>query len=191
MEVLSHQICYAFSTSPFYFLNFIMSTPPTSNHAHPVPSHTLPTILLVQGSFQTPVVYKALVDQLIAFGYHTVHPSLPSCSNTDDPHFPRISLVDDVLAVRSELIRQIEYEEKIVVVVMHSYGGLVGSEAVTEDLSYAARQKEGLKGGVVHLFYYAAFLLDKEQSVMGAFGESANNEIKVSKGRNMPVPFTP
>lgn len=58
-------------------------------------------------------------------GYPTIHPRLPSCSDVDKPDFPQVSLVDDVLAIRLELIRQIEYEEKNDVVVMHSYGGLV------------------------------------------------------------------
>ncbi len=137
-------------------------------------------MLLVQGSFQIPQVYEKLVKGLMNQGYRTIHPQLPSCSDADRLEFPQISLVDDVLAIRSELIRQVEYEEKNVVVVMHSYGGLVGSEAVTEELSYAKRQFQGLVGGVIHLFYYSAFLLDKGQSVLSTFGESPNNDVRVS-----------
>ena len=139
-----------------------------------------PTIVLVQGSFQIPEVYSELVQGLVAQGYPTLHPQLPSCSNTDSPNFPNISLVDDALAVRTELIRQIEYEGKIVVMVLHSYGGLVGSEAVTEELTWAKRQAQGLPGGVIHIFFYAAFLLNEGQSVLSAFGESPNNDVKVS-----------
>lgn len=140
----------------------------------------MPTILLVQGSFHIPQVYEKLVKGLRDQGYPTIHPRLPSCSDVEKSDFPQVSLVDDVLAIRSELIRQVEYEEKDVVVVMHSYGGLVGSEAVTEELSYAKRQSQGLVGGVTHLFYYAAFLLDKGQSVLSAFGENPNNDVRVS-----------
>ncbi|KAL8706574.1 MAG: hypothetical protein Q9201_000387 [Fulgogasparrea decipioides] len=61
---------------------------------------------------------------------------------------------------------------------MHSYGGLVGCEAITEDLSYSERQAQGLSGGVIHLFFYSAYLLDKGQSVLGVFGESPNTEDK-------------
>ena len=139
-----------------------------------------PTIVLVQGSFQTPEVYSKLVRGLVAQGYPTVHPQLPSCSNTDSPDFPKISLVDDALAIRTELIRQIEYEGKIVVMVLHSYGGLVGSEAVPEELTWAKRQAQGLPGGVIHIFFYAAFLLSEGQSVLSVFGESPNNDVKVS-----------
>lgn len=137
-----------------------------------------PTIVLVQGSFQIRKVYDKLVAGLGAHGYHTIHPELPTCSNTDSTDFPKLSLVDDALAIRTELTRLIEYEGKTVVLVMHSYGGLVGSEATTEELSFANRQARGLPGGVVHLFLYSAFLLNQGQSVLSAFGESPNNDVR-------------
>ena len=79
-----------------------------------------------------------------------------------------------------QLIRLIEYEFKTVVVVMHSYGGLVGSEAIPLDLTFLDRGKRGLKGGVIHLFFFTAFLLEVGQSVLSAFGESPNNDVRVS-----------
>ena len=121
----------------------------------------MPVILIVQGYFQVPEVYQKLSNSLKAQGFHSVHPSLPSCTNVNDPDFPQRSLIDDALVMRMELIRLIEYEKKTVVVVMHSYGGLVGSEAVAEELSYTKRKAQGLAGGVVHLFLYAAFLLEE------------------------------
>lgn len=143
-------------------------------------TQSMPTILLVQGSFQIPQVYEKLVKGLEARGYPTIHPQLPSCSNVDGPNFPQLSLVDDASAIRAELTRLIESEGRTVVVVMHSYGGLVGSEATTEELSYTNRQARDLPGGVIHLFFYAAFLLQEGQSVLSAFGESPNNDVRVS-----------
>ena len=139
----------------------------------------LPTLLLVQGSFQIPQVYESLVLGLEGCGYRTVHPRLPSCSDTENPDFPKRTLVDDATAIRTELDRLIEHEGKDVVVIMHSYGGLVGSEAVTEEFSRVKRKEKGLPGGVIHLFYYAAFVLEEGQSVLSAFGESPNNDVKV------------
>lgn len=112
--------------------------------------------------------------------YPTIHFQLPTCSNTDSTLFPQLSLVDDALAIRTELNPQIEHEGETVVLVMHSYGGLVGSEAATEELSYAKRKAQGLPGGVLHLFLYSAFLLNEGQSVLSRFGESPNNDVKVS-----------
>ena len=138
------------------------------------------TILFVQGSFQIPQVYDKLTQGLESQGYPTLHPSLPSCSDTESVDFPQRSLVDDAATIRTALDRLVKQEGKAVLLVMHSYGGLVGSEAVTEELSYSKRQDQGLPGGVIHLFFYAAFLLKEGQSVLGAFGESPNNDVKVS-----------
>jgi pimeloyl-ACP methyl ester carboxylesterase len=138
-----------------------------------------PTVLLIQGSFQHSLVYTPLVECLVAKGYPAVYPALPSCTNISNPGFPSTNLVDDALAMRLELIRLIEYESKTVVVVMHSYGGLVGSEAISEDLTMESRKQRGLNGGVVHLFFFAAFLLEPGQSISSVFGESPNNDIQV------------
>ena len=138
-----------------------------------------PIIVIVQGCFQKPSPYNKLLNGLHSLGYSVVHPVLPSCDKTDDPLFPAINMIDDALAVRSALTRLIEYENKTVVVVMHSYGGLVGCEAIPKDLSYADRQGRGLPGGVRHLFFFSAFLLDEGQSVLGSWGESPNNDVKV------------
>jgi hypothetical protein len=64
---------------------------------------------------------------------------------------------------------------------MHSYGGLVGSNAISKELSFAYRKQAGLLGGVIHLHYIAAFVLDVGQTVLGTFGESPNNDVKASK----------
>ena len=163
-----------------------MAASPSIDSASASGQQELPTILLVQGAFQIPQVYEKLVKGLKDQGYPTIHPRLPSCSDIDDPNFPQVSLIDDVLAIHCELIRRIEYEGRTVVIVMHAYGGLVGSEAATEELSYANRQSKGLPGGVLHLFFYAAFLLDKDQSVLDTFGESPNHEVRVRVCASIP-----
>lgn len=138
-----------------------------------------PTILLIQGSFQTPHVYSSLATSLRRRGYPTIHPTLPSCSDTDHEDFPTRSLTDDSRAVARALEELIEQESKTIVVAMHSYGGIVGSDAIPESLSLAHRQKEGKKGGVGHLFYFAAFVLSVGESVLGKFGESSMKVVLV------------
>ncbi|KAI2628873.1 hypothetical protein GGR54DRAFT_368070 [Hypoxylon sp. NC1633] len=136
-----------------------------------------PTIVMVQGSFQLPDVYYKLEDALRDLGYRVVHPLLPSLTDGEKPDFVTKSLTDDALAIRSEVQRLVEQGEKVVVV-MHSYGGLVGTEAVTKDLSFDQRQSAGLPGGVVHLFYFAAFILSVGKSVLDVYGESPNSDVK-------------
>ncbi|KAH9895367.1 catalytic protein [Xylariomycetidae sp. FL2044] len=136
-----------------------------------------PTIVLVQGAFQTPEPYHKLADALRAAGYHVVQPRLPSLtSDVDHAVLATKDLRDDARVVRDEVRRLVEGEEdgREVVVFMHSYGGLVGSEAVTRDLSSEDRRSRSLAGGVVHLFYCAAFILSEGQSFKGALGDASN-----------------
>ena len=146
-----------------------------------------PTILIIQGCFQSPDVYKALEDRLQCLGYDTVHALLPTCGDARDPNSPFLTLHDDAEAVRRNLEQLVECEQKTVMVIMHSYGGLVGSEAILEPMSCFRRSGHGLRGGVFHLFFISAFLLDPSQSMLGAFGVSPNDKIEV----NAPFLQTP
>ncbi|PYI11172.1 alpha/beta-hydrolase [Aspergillus sclerotiicarbonarius CBS 121057] len=136
-----------------------------------------PTIVLVQGSFQTPLVYAKLSTGLRDAGYPAIHPQLPSCSDVDADDFTSRTMADDALAI-TKAIEQLVEEEKSVVVVMHSYGGIVGSEAIPESLTRKSRQEQGKRGGVIHLFYYSAFVFTRGQSVLGVVGESPNNNVQ-------------
>ena len=142
--------------------------------------HDKPTILIIQGCFQRPVVNEALEHRLESLGYPTVHPPLPTCGDAQDPNFPSLTLLDDATAVRNKLVQLVEFHQKTVMVVMHSYGGLVGSEAFPESMSHSKRRKDGLPGGVIHLFFVGAFLLDPGQSMLGTFGISPNDKIEVN-----------
>lgn len=137
-----------------------------------------PAILLVQGSFQLPEAYGKLASALRSRGFLVSQPRLPSQSDHDHPGFAKRDLSDDSRAIEAEAKRLTVDEGMTVMVVMHSYGGLVGSDAIPEDLSLQSRRRAGLAGGVCRLFYFAGFVLDQGQSVLGTFGESPNNELK-------------
>lgn len=135
-------------------------------------------ILLVQGSFQLPEAYGKLTSALRSRGFLVLQPRLPSLTGHDSPDFAKRDLSDDSRAIESEAKRLVVEEGQNVMVVMHSYGGLVGSDAIPEDLSLQSRRRAGLAGGVCRLFYFAAFVLDQDKSVLGTFGESPNNDVK-------------
>ncbi|KAL1858046.1 hypothetical protein Daus18300_010158 [Diaporthe australafricana] len=137
-----------------------------------------PAILLVQGSFQLPEAYEKLASALRSRGFTVVQPRLPSLSDHDSPDFAERGLSDDSHVVEAEAKHLVVDEGKNVMVVMHSYGGLVGSNAIPEDLSSQSRRQRGLDGGVFHLFYFAAFILEEGKSVLDTFGEGPNNDIK-------------
>ncbi|OJK02141.1 hypothetical protein ASPACDRAFT_40960 [Aspergillus aculeatus ATCC 16872] len=138
-----------------------------------------PTIVLIQGSFQTPLVYEQLRTGLGKAGYPFVHPKLPSiCTGINDSDFLSRTLKDAADAVTTAVQHLAEKKEKSLVVVMHSYGGIVGSEAIPKHLTHAVRRTRGHQGGVLHLFYFAVLVLPEGQSVLGAFGESPINDVQ-------------
>ncbi|KAL4805508.1 Alpha/beta hydrolase fold-1 [Aspergillus unguis] len=56
-----------------------------------------------------------------------------------------------------------------VVLVLHSYGGVVGPSAA-EGLGYAQRSKAGLVGGIISVVWMAAFVARKGQSLLDLLG---------------------
>ncbi|KAJ5282005.1 hypothetical protein N7478_007377 [Penicillium angulare] len=81
---------------------------------------------------------------------------------------PSKELPDDVASLRDVLVKLAD-EGRDLVVVAHSYGGVVASCAV-DGLSKQAREKDGKSGGVIKVIYLAAFALDKGQSLLGMLG---------------------
>ena len=73
--------------------------------------------------------------------------------------------------------------------VLHSYGGIVGTEAVHESLGKHARHGKGLSGGVVALLYMTAFVLAKGGSLASARGEPPPY-LTIKVGRNALSYFT-
>ena len=63
---------------------------------------------------------------------------------------------------------------------MHSYGGLVGSNAIPQDFDFTHIKEKGLKGGVIHLLLVTAFLIEEGKSILDAFGSSLNDDIQVA-----------
>ena len=169
------------ATYPFTYLNAIMAS-----GTEPIAQlEEKPTILIIQDCFQTPAVYKDLLDRLVSLGYPTVHPLLPTCDDAQDPNFSSLTLLDDAMAVQSELMRLVQGEQKTVVVVMHGYGGLVGSEAILGTMSYSWLREHGLPGGVVHLFFVSALLVSPGGSMPSHLGVSPNPIVEVN------TPFLP
>lgn len=119
-----------------------------------------PTIVIVPGAWSAPAAYRKLVNALEAKSY-TVHvPALPT-NNGARP--PNSSYEADVKAVR-EVVKPLVDDGNELILIMHSYGGAVGTSAV-ESLACKDRQALGLTGGVVHLLYVSAYLLEKGESV--------------------------
>ncbi|KAK7707021.1 hypothetical protein SLS64_007229 [Diaporthe eres] len=119
-----------------------------------------PLIVLVPGAWSPPAAYHKLITLLENAPYNfTVHsPALASNNGAIPPN----SFEADVEAVRSA-IKPLVTAGNDVVLIMHSYGGVVGSSSIA-GLTKKDRQDKGLPGGISHLFYISAYMLAKGQS---------------------------
>ncbi|KAI9718841.1 MAG: hypothetical protein M1828_006530 [Chrysothrix sp. TS-e1954] len=129
-------------------------------------------IVLCHGSWHVPGHYADLLDTLRRDGFETHCPLLPTCNGKRPPDS---SLPDDVMVIQS-LIKSLVEDGRSVLVILHSYGGAVGSNAVSEELSRASRVRQGLEGGVIGLVYMCAFLLQPGETILSATHVEANGD---------------
>ncbi|KAJ5386409.1 hypothetical protein N7509_008950 [Penicillium cosmopolitanum] len=123
-----------------------------------------PTILFVPGAWHGPDGFDAVRASLSSRNFPTVALALPSIGA--EP--PSKGLMDDTVFVQSEIKRLVNQGKRIVVVT-HSYGGMVGAGAV-KGLEYAERRKQGKHGGVIMLVYMAAFVASRGDSLLKMLG---------------------
>jgi pimeloyl-ACP methyl ester carboxylesterase len=109
-------------------------------------------LLLIHGGFHGAWVWEKVIDRLAALGRRAQTVELPSVAAKGQP---RYGMRDDAVAVR----RRLEAGDDPVVVVAHSYGGVVATQAAA-----------GL-ANVRHIVYLAAFQLDIGDSLLGLVGE--------------------
>lgn len=126
---------------------------------------TKPTVVLVHGAWHRRAHFKLLIAALEAASFETITPELPTSSNAIPANK---SLPDDVAVVRP-LIQELVKKGKEVIVVGHSYGGVVMTDSLF-DLSIEKRKSKGLSGGVKEMIYLCAFIPWKDQSIAGIFG---------------------
>ncbi|ORY58904.1 Alpha/beta hydrolase fold-1 [Pseudomassariella vexata] len=123
-----------------------------------------PTIIFATGAWHTTQCFDLVREKLTKVNWPTEAVSYPSVGA--EP--PTKGLADDAAAVRAT-IEKLAGEGKQVVLVVHSYGGLVGANAV-EGLGFAERQAKGEKGGVILFVYLAAFVTPMGGSIKQMLG---------------------
>ncbi|KAI0486006.1 Alpha/beta hydrolase fold-1 [Xylaria cf. heliscus] len=118
-----------------------------------------PVLVFCPGAWCDPGYFRYTTDILTKAGYTCLTVSLPSVGSELRPKdAPPIThgLQTDANAVRDVVIPQLDAGHDVVVV-CHSYGGVVTSEAV-RGLDRASRGAD--TGAVIYLVYVAAILLD-------------------------------
>jgi len=127
-----------------------------------------PVVVIVPGAWSTPPAYRKLVEALGEASFTVEVPALPTNNGVRPPNS---SYAQDVAAVRATVQPLVEGEGRTVFMLMHSYGGAVGTEAI-RGLTHNDRQAQNLPGGVTHLLYLSAYLLRAGQSVWNVVEQS-------------------
>lgn len=115
-----------------------------------------PTIVFVPGLWEGPTVFSALATTLESppHNYPTLSVTLP---NTGKASPGNETLQGDVRGIRRQIGPLVESGKEIVLV-MHSAGGFLGSNAI-EGLALEGRKREGKQGGVRELVFLAAGIM--------------------------------
>ncbi|TLD10677.1 hypothetical protein PgNI_06669 [Pyricularia grisea] len=112
------------------------------------------TIVIVPGAWHTRVAWDRFIETLEAASYNVIYVPLPTVGGTE---LPLKSLEDDVAAVRDVLAR-LAKENRDALLLCHSAGGLVASNAV-----------EGVEN-VAGVVYVTAFMVPRGSSLLDMIG---------------------
>ena len=124
----------------------------------PGPSTThKPAFLLVHAGFHLPATYAPFLDLVSKAGFVVRCPHL---TTNGDAIPPKATLQDDVTTVQA-VLTELAGDGYQIIVLAHSYGGLVASEAITADL-YAEHEK----AGVVRLIYLSAWMIQPDTTLV-------------------------
>jgi alpha-beta hydrolase superfamily lysophospholipase len=126
-----------------------------------------PQLILIPGAWHTPSGFEPLITRLNDLGY-TVHcrqlASVGSPNATSD-------LSADIAIVRSLVKTAIGDSGNDVVVLAHSWGGIIASSALV-GLGKKERADYGKKGGVIRCGYIAASVLAPGVSLMDSLNHT-------------------
>lgn len=111
-------------------------------------SKSKPTFVLVHGAWHSPQHFGLLISSLESHGYRAVAPALPSVSDASHG-VPVEDSTRDIEAVRAAIIAELDDQGNDVIVVPHSYGGIVAMGAVEGlDRRSRCRSREKRNSGV-------------------------------------------
>lgn len=123
-----------------------------------------PTFFIVPGLWEGPGAFGPLKALLEQSGSSVFTTSLPS-TGTKYPGNPTMD--QDIAAIRGDLERVVDRAgDEGVVVVLHSAGGFLGSNAM-EGLSATIRKSQGKAGGVVKIVFIAAGIMPEGADQFG------------------------
>ncbi|KAF4954338.1 hypothetical protein FGADI_5361 [Fusarium gaditjirri] len=127
-----------------------------------------PTVLAVPGAWHTIESFEPIRKIFTHRGYQFVSQNAPGL------HDANATCQDDAESLRRKLLLPLIEDSKDIVVLMHSYGGMYGSQAV-QGLSKKEREQAGKKGGVIALIYVSAVTPVEGKTTLDMMGTDAKN----------------
>jgi pimeloyl-ACP methyl ester carboxylesterase len=138
----------------------------------------MPVILLVPGAFCTPATFDEMLSYLAKGGLEARPGPYPSCNPSD---LAAATCGNDISALRDNILRPlVENDHREVIILAHSYGGVVGG-AAAKGLDKPTRTAQGLPGGVIGLIYVAGNITLEGESLLEAVGGAYPPFIKQNK----------
>ncbi|KUJ08559.1 alpha/beta-hydrolase [Mollisia scopiformis] len=141
-----------------------------------------PTVVIIPGAWQPAEAFEPFGEHLRDVGYPTEVISLKSVGGTETP---LAGLKEDADAV-SEVLTKLADEARDIVLLCHSYGGVIGSCAI-EGLDFATRRNAGKAGGVILTVYMSAFMLPKGMNVLDGLGGKPMPWMKIEEDKCFAV----
>ena len=122
-----------------------------------------PVFVFVPGAWHTADTFDVVRQLMLSRGLASEAIALPSVGG------PLEKGLHADIEHSKEILREMADAGRQIVVVNHSYGGMVGSGAV-EGLGFKQRAEAGLPGGVIMVVWMAAFVTPKGQTVLDQLG---------------------
>ncbi|KAI1092953.1 Alpha/Beta hydrolase protein [Rostrohypoxylon terebratum] len=142
-----------------------------------MPPTKSPVLVLVPGAFGTPAGFDRLLPYLKEAGLSTHPGPYPSC-NPPDPTTATCS--KDILALREDVLLPLLDKQEDIVLLAHSYGGVVAGGAA-KDLDKQTRTAKGHTSSIVGLIYVVGNITLENESLSEAVGGSHPPFIKIDK----------
>lgn len=112
-------------------------------------------------------MWDAVLDKLHSAGYDALTVELQTVSPPSTA--PAKTMADDAAHIHG-VIEALANDGKDVLMVVHSYGGIPGTQAV-QSLTQIERKEQGKDGGIVGLVYVSSLLINAGETSDDSFAE--------------------
>lgn len=136
-----------------------------------------PVIVFVPGACGTPSGFDQLLPYLEDAGFSTHPGAYPSC-NPSNP--ATATCQSDIASLRESILLPLVQQGREVVVVAHSYGGVVAG-AAAKDLDKQTRETQAQPGSIIGLIYVAGNITLDGEPLLEAVGGAYPPFIKTGK----------